>query len=134
MPQPVKRSVWVVFTITAATTGPKRPQALKQRPPTRPVQDTSRSWDISEHPSGSGSQVAAALGDLPLCGGTATLTDLTDDVVPFLADFYGSEARRTGPFKLSRVLAHDGVLRESAARNASAGHAKKYLTSRRPGG
>jgi integrase len=79
------------------------------------VQATLRSWEVSEHTSGS--QVAAALCDLMLCSGTAILADLTDDTFGALADLYGSGARRTGLIKVSRVLAHDGVLREPVARN-----------------
>ncbi|WP_425005590.1 tyrosine-type recombinase/integrase [Mycolicibacterium sp. S3B2] len=81
----------------------------------RHVQTTLRTWEVSEHTSGS--QVAAALSDLMLCGGTATLSDLTDDLFTALADVYGSGARRTGLIKVSRVLAHEGILREPVARN-----------------
>lgn len=80
------------------------------------VQDTLRRWEVSEHTRGS--QVAAATCDLLLCSGTATLTDLTEDTVAALADFYGNGARRRGLIKLSRVLAHDGILRAPVARNA----------------
>ena len=79
------------------------------------VQATLRSWEVSEHTSGS--QVAAALCDLMLCSGTAALADFTAETLGALADLYGSGARRTGLIKVSRVLAHDGVLREPVARN-----------------
>ena len=79
------------------------------------IQDTLRTWEVSEHTSGS--QVAAALSDLMLCSGTATLVDLTEDTVSSLAAFYGGGARRTGLIKVTRVLAHDGILRAPVARN-----------------
>lgn len=79
------------------------------------VQDTLRTWEVSEHTSGS--QVAAALSDVMLCCGTPVLADLAEATVSSLADFYGSGARRTGLIKVTRVLAHDGILRAPVARN-----------------
>jgi integrase len=72
------------------------------------VADTLRSWDASQH-TVSG-QIPAAVSDLLLVTGTAQLEEITEPDLRGLAEQYPPGARRRGLFKVSRVLAHKGII------------------------
>lgn len=55
-------------------------------------------------------QIPAALSDLLLVCGTPRLEDITDRQIGTLAGRYPKGARRSGLIKISRVLAHQGIL------------------------
>ncbi|MEU2258467.1 tyrosine-type recombinase/integrase [Nocardia xishanensis] len=79
------------------------------------VVDTLRSWDSSRHTVIG--QIPAALSDLLLVTGKPALTSITDDEIRTLASRYGKGARRSGLMKISRVLAHKGIIAEPIHRN-----------------
>jgi hypothetical protein len=72
------------------------------------VVDTLRSWDASQHTVGG--QIPAALSDLLLVTGTPRLDDVTEQGIRTLAERYPKGARRSGLIKISRVLAHQGII------------------------
>jgi integrase len=72
------------------------------------VIDTLRSWDASRHTVAG--HIPAALSDLLLVTGTARLADLKEQDLRALAEQYPPGGRRSGLFKVSRVLAHQGVI------------------------
>ncbi|WP_238598466.1 tyrosine-type recombinase/integrase [Saccharothrix sp. ALI-22-I] len=72
------------------------------------VVDTLRSWDASQHTVVG--QIPAALSDLLLVSGTPRLEDVTEQQIRTLAERYPTGARRSGLIKVSRVLAHQGII------------------------
>lgn len=72
------------------------------------VIDTLRSWDASQHTVVG--QIPAALSDLLLVTGTPRLQDITEQRIRELAERYPAGARRRGLIKISRVLAHKGII------------------------
>lgn len=72
------------------------------------VVDTLRSWDASRHTVIG--QIPAALSDLLLVSGTPSLQDITEQQVRDLAQRCPKGARRSGLIKISRVLAHLGII------------------------
>lgn len=72
------------------------------------VIDTLRSWDASRHTVAG--HIPAALSDLLLVTGTARLAEITEPGIRALAEQYPPGGRRSGLFKVSRVLAHQGVI------------------------
>jgi hypothetical protein len=72
------------------------------------VVDTLRSWDASRHTVVN--QIPSALSDLLLVAGTSRLEDVTEQQVRALAERYSRGARRSGLIKISRVLAHRGII------------------------
>lgn len=72
------------------------------------VIDTLRSWDASQHTVAD--QIPAALSDLLLVTGKARLDEVTDQEIRDLVGRHPKCARRSGLIKVSRVLAHKGIL------------------------
>jgi hypothetical protein len=72
------------------------------------VVDTLRSWDASRHTVVN--QIPSALSDLLLVAGTPRLEEVTEQQVRALAERYSKGARRSGLIKISRVLAHRGII------------------------
>lgn len=72
------------------------------------VIETLRSWDASKHTVAN--QIPAALSDLLLVTGNARLEQVTEQEIRDLAEQYPKGARRRGLIKVSRVLAHQGVI------------------------
>ncbi|MDE1672698.1 tyrosine-type recombinase/integrase [Nocardia gipuzkoensis] len=79
------------------------------------VVSTLRSWDASKHTVTE--QIPAAMADLLLVTGKADLSSITDQDIRTLADRYGKSARRRGLLKISRVLAHKGIIAAPIANN-----------------
>jgi integrase len=72
------------------------------------VVDTLRSWDASRHTVVG--QIPAALSDLLLVTGTPRLRDITEQQIRELTERYPKGGRRSGLIKISRVLAHQGII------------------------
>ncbi|ALG14630.1 site-specific recombinase [Kibdelosporangium phytohabitans] len=72
------------------------------------VVDTLRSWDASKHTVTG--HIPAALSDLLLVAGTARLDKIIEPQIRALAERYPQGGRRSGLFKVSRVLAHKGII------------------------
>ncbi|PKW18677.1 tyrosine-type recombinase/integrase [Saccharopolyspora spinosa] len=79
------------------------------------VVDTLRSWDASKHTVTG--QIPAALSDLLLVTGTARLEDIAEEDVRALAQQYPKSNRRSGLIKVSRVLAHKGIITQPLHNN-----------------
>jgi hypothetical protein len=92
------------------------------------VRDTLRSWGASENTLEH--QVGCALCDLMLSCNTADIATVTEDQLRALVAEYPKGERRSGLYKVSRVLAHKGIIARPLKVNDSLrGHWQHTLDS-----